>query len=92
LTVQLEFGQAETKIGLFMDIMSKSIKQEFKGWTYWVNEQGKYHREDGPAIIWRNGLMQWRVNGKRHRLDGPAAISNIGKTTWFVNDTKIYIY
>ncbi|MFW5794462.1 MAG: hypothetical protein ACOCV1_03155 [Bacillota bacterium] len=38
---------------------------------------GKYHREDGPAIIYRRGLSYmahfvWYNHGKEHRIDGPA--------------------
>jgi hypothetical protein len=37
---------------------------------WWLN--GKYHREDGPAIEHANGDKEWYLNGKRHREDGPA--------------------
>ena len=33
---------------------------------------GKFHREDGPAIEWSNGDKEWYLNGRRHREDGPA--------------------
>ena len=36
---------------------------------------GKYHREDGPAILWNNGNKHWYLNGKLHRKDGPAIVS-----------------
>lgn len=38
--------------------------------TYYKN--GKIHREDGPAIEWRNGNKHWCLNGCLHRTDGPA--------------------
>ena len=42
---------------------------------YYLN--GKWHREDGPAIQswWENGQKEsefYYLNGKRHREDGPA--------------------
>ena len=38
--------------------------------TYYKN--GKIHREDGPAIEWRNGNTHWLLNDRLHRTDGPA--------------------
>jgi hypothetical protein len=38
--------------------------------TYYKNN--KIHREDGPAIEWRNGNMHWLFNDRLHRTDGPA--------------------
>ena len=34
---------------------------------------GKFHREDGPAIEYTNGQYGWYLNGQLHREDGPAA-------------------
>lgn len=41
------------------------------GSELWFNDDGDYHREDGPAIKtpFNN---QWYLNGDRHRTDGPA--------------------
>lgn len=33
---------------------------------------GQYHRDDGPAIIYQDGVRCWYQHGYRHRLDGPA--------------------
>jgi hypothetical protein len=30
------------------------------------------HREDGPAIEWKDGSTEWCYYGKLHREDGPA--------------------
>jgi hypothetical protein len=32
----------------------------------------KYHREDGPALVYPNGYKAWFINGRLHRVDGPA--------------------
>lgn len=37
-------------------------------------ENGKWHREDGPALHWQNRGYFWYKHGVRHREDGPAAI------------------
>ena len=37
---------------------------------WWFN--GVRHREDGPAVVWRNGHKEWHLNGEFHREDGPS--------------------
>lgn len=39
----------------------------------WV-ENGLVHREDGPAIRWHNGSVEYLYRGLRHRERGPASI------------------
>jgi hypothetical protein len=46
------------------------VIQQKKG-KFWFKE-GKYHREDGPAIELINGEKYWYKNGLYHREDGPA--------------------
>jgi hypothetical protein len=46
----------------------------------WMNEDGVFHREDGPAVVWYyyNGQIErerWLINGETHRIDGPAFIN-----------------
>ena len=50
---------------------------------------GKYHREDGPAIIYANGSQYWCLNGEYHREDGPAVIGANGYQAWYLNDKKL---
>jgi hypothetical protein len=40
------------------------------------------HREDGPAIEWKDGTKAWFQNNLRHRLDGPACEYSHSKH-WF---------
>jgi hypothetical protein len=52
--------------------------------TWFLN--GKFHREDGPAIIYPNGDKEWYINGVLHRDDGPAIETAFGKIKeWYVN-------
>lgn len=56
--------------------------------TYYNN--GKIHREDGPAIEWRDGNKHWILNDRLHREDGPAidlVETEIGCTVkkWSIN-------
>ena len=56
----------------------------------YLNEEGKLHREDGPALIWGNGSSQaWYQNGILHREDGPAIIYADGVQEWYLNGKKI---
>jgi len=55
------------------------------GDKYWFLN-GKYHREDGPAIEFANGSKHWYLNGKRHREDGPAIEYANGDKEWYLND------
>ena len=32
----------------------------------WYNEDGAYHREDGPAITYRLGYIQWYLHGDQY--------------------------
>jgi len=46
---------------------------------------GKYHREDGPAMIDADGSQYWYQNGNLHREDGPAYIGADGIQEWLIN-------
>jgi len=50
---------------------------------------GKFHREDGPAIEWANGDKYWYLNGKLHREDGPAIEYADGDKQWYLNGTRL---
>ena len=57
------------------------------GDQYWQVD-GKYHRADGPAIIWADGTHQWCVDSQLHRTDGPAVIMADGHQEWWVNGKR----
>lgn len=44
---------------------------------------GKLHREDAPALEYKNGTKEWYINGKRHREDGPACEYEDGTYLWY---------
>ena len=46
---------------------------------------GKWHREDGPAVEHSNGNKEWYLNGQRHREDGPACEYPDGDKFWYLN-------
>ena len=49
---------------------------------YYIN--GKFHRIDGPAIVWSDGTKVWYLNGKLHRLDGHACEWYDGSKEWCI--------
>jgi len=53
---------------------------------WWFN--GKWHREDGPAVIHGDGTRQWCINGLHHRIDGPACEYLDGSKSWYVNGKR----
>lgn len=53
---------------------------------WWLN--GELHREDGPALEWRNGSRWWYSHGRLHREDGPAVERADGTKEWFVNGLR----
>jgi len=61
--------------------ISKHIKIWYKN--------GKYHRENGPAIVWKDVDEEWRANGKKHRLDGPAVTWDNGKKEYWISGIRL---
>ena len=55
------------------------------GTKVWRNENGQFHREDGPAVIYPNGDKFWCINDQYHREDGPAIIYENGTQIWWIN-------
>lgn len=44
-----------------------------------------FHREDGPAIIYKNGRKEWWIDNKLHRMDGPAIEYEGRMKIFFIN-------
>jgi len=66
-----------------------SFKKVFENRTIkYVDHNGNFHREDGPAIEWINGAKFWYINGKKHRDDGPAIEFTNGHKEWWLNDKR----
>jgi hypothetical protein len=57
------------------------------GTKIWKSNNG-LHREDGPAIEFKNGTKMWFFNGVRHRIDGPASEYSNGDKEWFINGKR----
>ena len=46
------------------------------------DDEGRYHCDNGPAIIYANGAKKWYKHGLLHREDGPAIIDAVGNKAW----------
>lgn len=48
-------------------------------------QNGKLHREDGPAVEHINGSKAWYIYGKLHRIYGPAIEHGNTNKRWFIS-------
>ena len=62
----------------------KSRKKVGKnGEIIWKMPNGQLHRDNGPAVIYKDGTKVWWKHGKIHREDGPACEFTDGNKWWF---------
>jgi hypothetical protein len=72
------------QVGSDMDIgyernISYNGKLDSENNRFWTDDEGLYHREDGPAFMFNNGdVNNWVIHGLHHRIDGPAIEYNMG--------------
>ena len=57
--------------------------------VYYKDDGIQIHRENGPAIIWKDGSTFWYLNDQCHRIDGPAAEYSNGVKLWFIHGEEI---
>ena len=67
-----------------MSYKTYDVKVYDDGTKYWYLN-GKFHREDGPAVENSNGSKEWYLNGELHREDGPAYEGFNGYKVWYLN-------
>jgi hypothetical protein len=54
----------------------------------YLDEEGRPHREDGPALVYSDGWEEWRIHGQLHREDGPARTLPEGDEEWWLNGER----
>lgn len=67
------------------------LKRVSKVGTYYIRVcDGHFHRDDGPAILYNDGLRGWYQAGKLHRTDGPA-LERIDNdfAEWYIEGEKL---
>ena len=68
-----EFVNPEIDIPILSIPIEESHCQiDSDGTKRWRNQDGQYHRADGPAYEGAYGAKAWYLNDQRHRVDGPA--------------------
>ena len=68
-----------------MNYKEYTVKVRENGDKSWYLN-GKFHREDGPAVECACGSRFWYLNGDLHREDGPAIEDANGDKFWYLND------
>jgi hypothetical protein len=61
------------------------------GTVVWTDQQDRFHRIDGPAIVYSTGGECWYKHGIPHRVDGPASTSPYGPDEYWVHGHKLTI-
>jgi hypothetical protein len=77
-----------TNAELFEALKYRVVVNPDTGTRIYYNHAGRLHREEGPAIEWSSGTMEWWQNGLRHRLDGPAIEYANGYQEWWLNGKR----
>jgi antitoxin component YwqK of YwqJK toxin-antitoxin module len=67
-----------------MSFIEYTVRVHPNGSKWWYLN-GKFHREDGPAIEYADGTKKWCLNDKLHREDGPAVEWSDGAKKWYLN-------
>jgi hypothetical protein len=62
----------------FLDAKQQPDKSWYSndGTTSWFNDEGQYHREDGPAVIFSSGVV-WCLNGSYYTFNRWCTTVNI---------------
>ncbi len=86
MTRQVEVWIAEQGLLIWVGSMKTKRVVNNNGCVRWykVSDDGAHtlHREDGPAVFYKDGSECWMIDGVYHRDDGPARIYAISKDGW----------
>lgn len=64
-------------------LLGFAVESDEDGEAIVFRENGEIHREDGPAVEWQQGDLQWYSHGELHRAGGQAVIGDDGEQQWF---------
>lgn len=65
-----------------------SRRVRFVGYTIWLDDDDRRHRDDGPAMEFDDGSKVWYKHGVHHRIDGPAISYSTGEKVWLINGVR----
>lgn len=54
-----------------------------RGTKYYFNDETQFHRDDGPAIIHKDGSKSWYVNGEANDPKNPSVFFANGIFLWY---------
>ena len=54
----------------------------------WENDEGQLHRDNGPAVEYKDGTRVWWQSDQLHRNGGPAVEHASGYRAWYQNDQR----
>jgi hypothetical protein len=84
----------KSEIGTIVYCKENSYQKEFDNGGFYYNKVKSkiqyyngyiVHKENGPAVISREGSVHWYLNGNLHREDGPAIVQFDGTRRWYIN-------
>lgn len=84
-TLESVFEAYEDKIEAATAGQTHGSIDEINGSISWALPDGTLHREDGPALIHKNGTEKWFRYGILHRADGPAIRTANKSEEWHFN-------
>jgi hypothetical protein len=64
------------------------IEIDREGNKRYFDQRGRFHCEEGPAIVYADGSASYYKHGLRHRLDGPACLWLKDKK-WFIDGVEL---
>ena len=70
------------------DTLKYRIEVDMFGTRRYYNSDNQLHRENGPAVEYVNGHVEWWQNGQHHRIDGPAIEWCGGTKIWYQYDIR----
>ena len=56
------------------------------GAVRWLDDEGHFHREDGPAAVLDDGAHFWCRHGDFHFAHGPSVLYADGTVRWYEDD------
>ena len=67
------------------DALKYHIDVDHNGTRRYRNSADLLHRDEGPAIVYKDGSEKWYQNGELHCTTGPAVIWAYGDLEWWQN-------
>ena len=68
--------------------MQSKLTIDKHGTKRWRLPNGKFHREDGSTVEWKDGSKMWLINGEYHKENGAAVQYYDGEKEWYLNGIK----